>query len=109
MTTENRIQPRTNADASRLNLGGGLVALAGLGLVLYGVAFLVRNFTGFIELGLTSQLVGGTTEQIRDFSSQLFAYIGHLNVAVSGFIIALGVTVIGLGWYGIRRGEGWAL
>jgi len=33
-------------------LGARLVALAGLGLVGYGVLFLIRNFTGFIELGL---------------------------------------------------------
>jgi hypothetical protein len=35
--------------------------------------------------------------------------ISHLQVALSGFIIALGVTVIALAWYGIRHGERWAL
>jgi len=27
--------------------------------------FLIRNFTGFIELGLTPEHLGGTPEQIR--------------------------------------------
>jgi hypothetical protein len=37
-------------------LGARLVALAGLGLVGYGVLSLIRNFTGFIELGRSLEL-----------------------------------------------------
>jgi hypothetical protein len=85
------------------------VAAAGVGLIGYGIMFLVRNFTGFIELGLTPAHVGGTPEQIQAFSPHLYQYISHLQVAVSGFIIALGVAVIALAWYGIRNGERWAL
>ena len=55
--------------SSRTNLGANLVLLAGVGLVGYGVMFLVRNFTGFIELGLTPQLIGGTPEEIRNSSN----------------------------------------
>ena len=33
---------------SRANLGANLVLVAGIGLVGYGLMFLVRNFTGFI-------------------------------------------------------------
>lgn len=91
------------------DLGAKLVALAGLGLVGYGVMFLIRNFTGFIELGLTPQHVGGTPEQIRIFSPHLYYYISHLQVAVAGFIIALGVAVIALAWWGIRTRQRWAL
>jgi hypothetical protein len=90
-------------------LGAKLVALAGIGLVGYGLMFLIRNFTGFIELGLTPEHVGGTPEQIRAFSPHLFSYISHLQVAVAGFIIALGVAVIVLAWRGIRTGQVWAL
>jgi hypothetical protein len=36
------------SSASKANLGTNLVLLAGLGLVGYGLMFLVRNFTGFI-------------------------------------------------------------
>jgi hypothetical protein len=91
------------------DLGAKLVALAGIGLVGYGLMFLIRNFTGFIELGLTPEHVGGTPEQIRAFSPHLFNYISHLQVAVAAFIIALGVAVIPLAWRGIRTGQRWAL
>lgn len=90
-------------------LGANLVTLAGIGLVGYGVMFLIRNFTGFIELGLTPEHVGGTPEQIRAFSPHLYNYISHLQVAVAAFIIALGVAVIALAWRGIRTGQRWAL
>src|SRR6266852_5068223 len=91
--------PGQRSAASSPELGAKLVALAGIGLVSYGVMFLIRNFTGFIELGLTPEHVGGTPEQIRAFSPHLFYYISHLQVALAGFIIA----------FGIRTGERWAL
>ena len=90
-------------------LGANLVVLAGIGLVGYGLMFLVRNFTGFIELGLTPEHVGGTPEEIRAFSAHLYNYISHLQVAVAAFIIALGIAVIALAWNGIRAGQRWAL
>ncbi len=90
-------------------LGTNLVLLAGVGLVGYGLMFLARNFTGFIELGLTPAHIGGTPEDIRAFSPHLYNYISHLQVAVAAFIIALGIAVIGLAWNGIRSGQRWAL
>lgn len=101
------VQP-TGAVASA-NLGAKLVTLAGAGLVGYGVMFLVRNFTGFIELGLTPDHVGGTPAQIQAFSQELYEYISHLQVALSGFIIAMGVAVMALAWFGIRTGQRWAV
>jgi hypothetical protein len=95
--------------SSRSNLGANLVLLAGVGLVGYGVMFLVRNFTGFIELGLTPQLIGGTPEEIQAFSPHLYHYISHLQVALAAFIAALGIAVIALAWNGIRTGQRWAL
>ncbi|MBI4501697.1 MAG: hypothetical protein HY700_11110 [Gemmatimonadetes bacterium] len=95
--------------ASSSQLGANLVTVAGVGLVGYGLMFLVRNFTGFIELGLTPEHVGGTPEQIRAFNPNLYNYISHLQVAVAAFIIALGVAVIALAWQGIRTGQRWAL
>ena len=109
MATGGHVQRQPVAGASRLGLGATLVALSGVGLVGYGTMFLIRNFTGFIELGLTPEHVGGTAVQIRSFSPDLYEYISHLQVAVSGFIVALGVVVIALAYYGIRRGERWAL
>jgi hypothetical protein len=101
--------PTGGSAASSSDLGAKLIALAGIGLVGYGLMFLIRNFAGFIELGLTPEHVGGTPDQIRAFSPHLFHYISHLQVAVAAFIIALGVAVIPLAWRGVRAGERWAL
>ena len=110
MTTAPTAHPPAGAlpQASRAVLGARLMIVAALALVGYGLLFLVRNFTGFIELGLTPEHVGGTRESIQAFSVDLYQYISHLQVAVSGFIIALGLAVMSLVWNGTRRGERWA-
>lgn len=106
MTT--RSQPTSRMVASA-DLGAKLVALAGIGLIGYGILFLIWNFTGFIELGLTAERVGSTPQQIAAFSPQLYDYISHIQVALGGLIIALGVAVVALAWFGIRTGQKWAL
>jgi len=107
MTTQAQVSGKVMS--ASINTGANLVALAGVGLVGYGIMFLIRNFTGFIELGLTPDAVGGTPAQIQSFSQNLYNYIIHLQVALAGFIIAIGVAVIALAWFGIRRGEIWAM
>ena len=109
MATQSQVSPQMRSAASSAAAGANVVALAGVGLVGYGIMFLVRNFNGFIELGLTPAHVGATPEQIQAFSMDLYEYISHLQVAVSAFIIALGVAVIALAWFGIRNGERWAM
>jgi hypothetical protein len=47
-------------------------------------------------------------DQIQAFSPSLFEYIGHLHIAVSGFIAATGLAVLFLVAYGVRRGYMWA-
>lgn len=101
--------PTSPASTSAAGVGANLVTLAGVGLVGYGVIFLIRNFTGFIELGLTPEHVGGTPEQIRAFSPHLYNYISHLQVAVAALLIALGLAVVAIAWRGIRTGQRWAL
>lgn len=91
------------------DLGAKFVALAGIGLIGYGLLFLAQNFTGFIEIGLTPDRAGSTPEQIATFSPQLYDYISHVQVALGGLIIALGVAVVALAWFGIRTGQTWAL
>jgi len=109
MATQSQVSPQMRTGASSAAAGANVVALAGVGLVGYGIMFLIRNFNGFIELGLTPAHVGATPEQIQAFSMDLYEYISHLQVAVSAFIIALGVAVIALAWFGIRNGERWAM
>ncbi|MBK9713445.1 MAG: hypothetical protein IPO81_19420 [Kouleothrix sp.] len=99
----------TSVRRSPLALSAATVAVAGAGLVVYGAMFLVRNFNGFLELGITSDLIGTTAEALQRGNPLLYHYISHLQVALAGFIIALGLAVIGLGWFGIRQGSRWAL
>jgi hypothetical protein len=106
MTTQSQTSSHLVRSA---DLGAKVVALAGIGLIGYGILFLIRTFTGFIEIGLTSDLVGSTPEQIAAFSPQLYDYISHVQVALGGLIIALGVAVVALAWFGIRTGQKWAL
>ena len=109
MATQSQASPQMGTTTASAALGANIVALAGVGLVGYGIMFLIRNFNGFIELGLMPHHVGGTPEEIQAFSQNLYNYISHLQVAVSAFIIALGVAVIVLAWFGIRNGERWAM
>ena|SRR5689334_2498533 len=106
MTTRSQAPSHLVASA---DLGAKIVALAGIGLIGYGLLFLIWNFTGFIEIGLTSDQAGGTPQQIAAFSPQLYDYISHIQVALGGLIIALGVAVVALAWFGIRTGQKWAL
>ena len=106
MTTQSQNSPQLVKPA---DLGAKIVALAGIGLIGYGFLFLIRNFTGFIEIGLTPELVGSTPEQIATFNPQLYDYISHVQVALAGLIIALGAAVVALAWFGIRTGQKWAL
>jgi hypothetical protein len=99
----------TNAVSTPLTMGASIVALAGAGLMAYGTMFLVRNFNGFIELGITPELIGTTAEGLQRANPQLYHYISHLQVALSGFMIGLGLAVIALAWFGIRKRARWAL
>lgn len=91
-----------------VDIGSTLVMLAGVALVVYGLLFLIRNFSGFIELGLTPAQIGATPDQIRSFSPRLYNYVSHLHVAIAGFIVTIGLAFVSLGWNGLRHGMRWA-
>jgi hypothetical protein len=94
---------------SRVRTGAALMTLAGLSFVGYAVVFFVLNFTGaFLELGIGPDEVDKGKTEIEAFSPQLYHYISHLHITISGFIAAAGLAVAGLSWYGVRRGERWA-
>jgi hypothetical protein len=74
---------------SRLRLGAAVMALAGLGFVGYAVLFFIQNFTAsFLELGIGPAQVDVGRTEIQAFSPDLYHYISHLHIAVSGFIAA---------------------
>src|SRR5262249_47492859 len=97
--------PVERVKSSALRLGTGLMTLGAAAFVGYAVIFFVRNFTdSFLELGIGCGQVSVGKDQIQEFSPSLYHYIGHLHIAVSGFIAATGLAVVSLSWFGVRRG-----
>lgn len=93
----------------RLAQGSAVMALAALGFVGYGLLFFARNFSGsYLELGIGPNEVQSSRQQIEAFDEDLFHYMQHLQIALSGFIMAAGVAIAALAWFGVRRGLLWA-
>jgi hypothetical protein len=51
--------------------------------------------------------VHSSRAQIEAFDKDLFHYIQHLQIALSGFIMAAGVAIAALAWFGVRRLVPW--
>lgn len=102
-------RPAAATTSGTLRLGSALMALAGLAFIGYAAIFFVRNFTdSFLELGIGPKQVPVGKDQINGFSPELYHYISHLHIAVSGFIAATGLATAALSWYGVRTGQMWA-
>ncbi len=102
-------QRTSTAAEPALRTGSALMALAGIGFIAYAVIFFIRNFTGaFLELGIGPDQVNVGRDEIRAFSNDLYHYIAHLHIAVSGYIAATGLATAALAWFGVRRGLLWA-
>ena len=81
----------------------------GVAFIGYAIIFFVRNFTdSFLELGIGPAQVDKGKDAIEAFSPDLYHYISHLQIAISGFIAATGLAVAALSWFGVRRGYIWA-
>ncbi|WP_323190155.1 hypothetical protein [Halostella sp. PRR32] len=85
------------------HLGAQLMTVGGALFVGYGIYSLLRTVLGIrYEVGVES-LAESTAPD-----PALFDYLDHLHVAFSGFMIATGIAVVSLAWYGVRRGYPWA-
>jgi hypothetical protein len=99
---------REDSATKSLRLGTWIMGAAAVGFIGYAVLFLIRNFTdAFLELGIGPGEVDVGKDEIAAFSPSLFDYIGHLHIAVAGFIAATGVGVLFLLRY-VRRGDAFA-
>jgi hypothetical protein len=99
----------SQTESGALRAGSTLMLVAAIGFIGYAVIFFVRNFTdGFLELGIGPNEVSVGKDAIVEFSPSLYHYVGHLHIAVSGFIAATGLAVAFLVWFGVRRGHLWA-
>ncbi len=99
----------TEGDLQKLRIGSAIMAAAGIGFIGYAVLFFARNYSSsFLELGIGHHEVSVGKDEIQAFSPSLYDYIGHLHIALSGFIAATGLAVASLAWFGVRRGQMWA-
>ena len=95
--------------SAALTWGVYLMTLGAIAFIGYGAIFFVLNFTDrFLELGIGSGQVASGKDEIKAFDSDLYHYISHLHIALSGFIAATGLAVAALSWFGVRRRYMWA-
>ena len=100
---------RPAVDEPGLVWGRWLMIIAAIGFVGYAILFFIRDLSGgFLELGIGPNEVNVGKAQIEQFSPSLYAYISHLQIALSGFIAAVGIAVVFLTLFGVRRGMLWA-
>ena len=96
-------------ESTALKWGVNLMTLGAVAFIGYAVIFFILNFTdNFLELGIGSDQVASGKDEIKAFDNDLYHYISHLHIAVSGFIAATGLAVASLAWFGVRRGYMWA-
>jgi len=83
--------------STALTWGVYLMTLGAIAFIAYGVIFFVLNFTdSFLELGIGSDQVASGKDEIKAFDNDLYHYISHLHIALSGFIAATGLAVAAL-------------
>jgi hypothetical protein len=96
-------------ESPALKWGVNLMTLAAVGFIGYAGIFFVLNFTdSFLELGIGREQVASGKDEIKAFDNDLYHYISHLHIAVSGFIASTGLAVAALSWFGVRRRYMWA-
>jgi hypothetical protein len=100
---------RRGTAVSSLRWGSWLMGLATLGFFGYAIIFFILNFTDqFLELGIGPQQVDVGRSEIEQFSPSLLQYISHLHIAIAGGLAAIGLAVLLLIVFGVRRGQMWA-
>lgn len=109
--TDRTAKPTTGSVGAdrRLRWGTYLLALSSLGFVANGLAMLYRVFfTPGFEAGVET-LGGVTYAELAASNHELAHYVAHLHVNVAGLMVAAGVAMAALSWFGVRRGQRWAL
>lgn len=94
---------------SKLRQGARLIAVTGFGIVGYGMTFLYTAYLGTeFELGVDT-LGGLTRTDLAANNPEMLQYMDHLHVGLGGLLVALGITLIALGWYRVQNGYRWAV
>ena len=86
-------EPQRVGSERLLHTGSVLMSFGAVAFVGYAVIFFVLNFTDrFLELGIGRGQVDVDKNQIQDFRPDLYHYVSHLHIAVSGFLAAAAGT-----------------
>jgi hypothetical protein len=88
---------------------GSLLMISGMLIFLvYAIVFLLFGlFAEGFELGIPT-LNGVTPAELYAINPAIIAYMKHLYVAISAFILSTGIAVITIVWCGVQRGYWWA-
>ena len=84
-------------DSQALRTGSSLMVIGAVAFIGYAILFFILNFTSFLELGIGDEQVDVGKDQIEAFSPSLHDYVSHLHIALSGFIAATGLLLMGVG------------
>lgn len=92
----------------RLDQKGWLSSfLMGLGVFIAG---LIASFVGFTHVLLApdERFLGMSKQEIQQFSEQLFYFMSHDRISLSGVMISAGFLYMMLAYFGIRVGAHWS-
>ena len=107
--TGTRSTDSTPTGPSGLRTGSAIMAVTGLGFVVYAGLFIARTFSSqLLELGIGHNEVDLSGPEIKALSPSLHHYLFHLQLGAGGFIAGLGLALAALSWFGVRRGQRWA-
>lgn len=100
-------EARTERDW-RLQWGSTLLGLIGLTFVAQGLGSVYRSlFSDRFEPGV-DVLDGATSSQLAAQNPELASYVSHLQINGGTLAALVGVAMLVLVWYGVRRGHLWA-
>ena len=94
---------------SKVITKGSLLMIFGMLIFLvYTIIFLIIGLFGDgFEVGILT-LNGITPAELYAINPAIIAYMKHLYVAVSSFILSTSIAVIAIVWCGVQRGYWWA-
>lgn len=94
---------------SKLRWGSALLGLLGTLFAASGLATAYRGlFVGGFEPGV-ERLDGRSAGELAAASPETASYIAHLHVNGGVLAALLGLAILALVWFGIRRGHRWSL
>lgn len=115
--TQNHSQKRQGEDAvslpanasRKLRWGSRMLIATAILFLIQGLGMIYRALIeNRYELGVTD-LGGHTATELAETNPAVQSYIDHLAVNLGGLMIAAGIAMGALVWYGVRRGDLWAL